>query len=81
MARYFFDVGTPDLITDEEGTELPDLMSVLGEAEACAEDFARGGELTEQDRQRWVIQVRDESGLPIFELPLRDWLVTGASLH
>lgn len=73
MGRYFFDVRTPDLIVDEDGAELPDIAAALEEAEASAEELARDSERADEDREGWVVSVRDESGLPQFELPVRDW--------
>jgi hypothetical protein len=81
MGRYFFDVKTPDLIADKDGAELPDLAAAVKEAQASAVELARDAERAADDREGWVIAVRDESGLPQFELPVRDWLVIGASLH
>ena len=81
MGRYFFDVKTPELIFDEDGAELPDFAAALEEAQASALELAREADGSEEDREGWVIVIRDEAGLPQCELPVGDWLAIGASLQ
>jgi hypothetical protein len=68
MALYFFDVRTPVLIEDKEGADLPDLASAIDEAAASATELVRSAERAQQDRDHWIIAVRDAAGAALFEL-------------
>ena len=65
MSRYYFDMRDEDeIVSDEEGLELPTIVCVQEEAARSLADMARDAVQTHRDgtRRPMAIEVRDDHG-------------------
>ena len=70
MPRYYFVLFSGDrLIEDVEGTELPDLATARLEAAKDVEHLRRSRIGGQRSWAGWAMQVRDESGAVLCEVP------------
>jgi hypothetical protein len=74
MPRFYFHLYNDDVVTDEEGRELPDAASAraeaLREAREMMTDEVLKGKITLSHR----IEVADENGAPVATIAFRDAL-------
>jgi hypothetical protein len=68
MPRYFFNVHDGSSITDNEGTELPDIFAAQEQAILLSGELLRemGGKFW--DGTEWSLEVADEAGRILFIL-------------
>ena len=70
MPRYFFDVVDGHLITDDNGTELQDVVAARSLALAIAGELSRDVPKALWRRHDWKVSVRDSAGAILFEHPV-----------
>ena len=66
MPRWYFHIHDGKEATlDQEGTELPDLVTAHEEALIAARELMSGGLHHGTDWSRWRFEIADETGAPI----------------
>lgn len=71
MARFFIHLKSDgELITDDEGIDLPDLSEATREALQCARELLAEAIKTGKRMVPEALVVADETGRPLLELPL-----------
>ncbi|HEX9946655.1 MAG TPA: hypothetical protein VGA98_03865 [Allosphingosinicella sp.] len=74
--RYFFHLReSGDYVVDEEGRELPDIAAVEAAARLNARSVLAGEAMTGKLPLAAIIEVRDEQGQPVLDLPFRDAVI------
>jgi hypothetical protein len=71
MPKFFFHVwDTKAFVADPDGSELPDAAAATKEALANAWGIMQDGQRRGEDRQNWLVEVRDESDQTVVTIPL-----------
>ena len=66
MPRWYFHIHDGKEATlDQEGTDLPDLITAHEEALIVARELMSNGPRDGRDRSRWRFEIADETGAPI----------------
>ena len=74
--RYFFHLReSGDVVVDEEGRELPDIAAVEAAARMNARCVIAGEAMAGKLPLAACIEVHDERGQPVLELPFRDAVI------
>jgi hypothetical protein len=67
VALFFFNVRDGfDLLTDDEGVDLPDAAAAIAYATKVAQEIMSGDEVR---KQAWVLEVLDETGAIVATVP------------